>query len=126
MSEYILTAPVVSKQTAAPNNDTLNETLRDAFIITRRETRDSLRDWRIVAPILILTLIFPWIMNFTTQVGIDFVRQYSATIIPIRLIPFGLMIVGFFPITFSLVIALETFVGEKERNSLEPLLGAPL
>lgn len=101
-------------------------TLHNALIITRREVRDSLRDWRIVAPILILTLVFPWIMNFTTRVAIEFVEEYSATIIPIRLIPFGLMIVGFFPITFSLVIALETFVGEKERNSLEPLLGSPL
>jgi uncharacterized membrane protein SpoIIM required for sporulation len=37
-----------------------------------------------------------------------------------------MMIVGFFPISFSLVIALETFVGEKERHSLEPLLATPL
>ncbi len=125
MSEFILTAPAVSAKPTTQNY-TVGETLRDALIITRREIRDSLRDWRIVAPILILTLIFPWIMNFTTQVAIDFVQEYSATIIPIRLIPFGLMIVGFFPITFSLVIALETFVGEKERNSLEPLLGTPL
>jgi uncharacterized membrane protein SpoIIM required for sporulation len=36
------------------------------------------------------------------------------------------MIVGFFPISISLVIALETFVGEKERRSLEPLLSTPL
>lgn len=125
MSEYALVAPALADETSAPAL-TWRETLRDALIITRREIRDSLRDWRIVAPILILTLIFPWIMNGTTQVAINFVEQYSATIIPIRLIPFGLMIVGFFPITFSLVIALETFVGEKERNSLEPLLGTPL
>lgn len=125
MSEFTLTAPAVSHQAPAQNYG-VGETLRDAFIITRREFRDSLRDWRIVAPILILTLVFPAIMNFTTQVAINFVEEYSATIIPIRLIPFGLMIVGFFPITFSLVIALETFVGEKERNSLEPLLGAPM
>jgi len=125
MSESILQSPAVT-QSGAPPYHALSATLRDAFIITRREVRDSLRDWRIVAPILILTLVFPWIMNFTTRIAIDFVEEYSATIIPIRLIPFGLMIVGFFPITFSLVIALETFVGEKERNSLEPLLGAPL
>jgi uncharacterized membrane protein SpoIIM required for sporulation len=37
-----------------------------------------------------------------------------------------LLIVGFFPMSFSLVIALETFVGEKERKSLEPLLATPL
>lgn len=100
--------------------------LREALILTRREIRDALRDWRIVAPILVLTLLFPWIMNLTTRLAINFVEQYNATIIPLRLVPFGLMIVGFFPISFSLVIALETFVGEKERNSLEPLLGSPL
>ncbi|MBM3128570.1 MAG: hypothetical protein FJ009_08080 [Chloroflexi bacterium] len=100
--------------------------LTDALIITRREVRDSLRDWRIVAPILILTLIFPWIMNLSTRLAIAFVEEYNATIIPLRLIPFAVMIVGFFPISFSLIIALETFVGEKERNSLEPLLDTPI
>ena len=34
--------------------------------------------------------------------------------------------VGFFPISVSLVIALESFVGEKERRSIEPLLCSPL
>ncbi len=125
MTQIALNAAQTVERSAA-SSVSLAETLRDALIITRREIRDSLRDWRIVAPILILTLVFPWIMNATTRVAIDFVEQYNATIIPLRLIPFGLMVVGFFPITFSLVIALETFVGEKERNSLEPLLGAPL
>lgn len=100
--------------------------LGDALIITRREVRDSLRDWRIVAPIVILTLIFPWIMNASTQLAIRFVEEYNATIIPLRLVPFAVMIVAFFPISFSLIIALETFVGEKERNSLEPLLDTPI
>lgn len=100
--------------------------LSDALIVTRREIRDSLRDWRIVAPIIILTLIFPWIMNTSTQLAIRFVEEYNATIIPLRLVPFAVMIVGFFPLSFSLVIALETFVGEKERNSLEPLLNTPI
>jgi len=99
---------------------------KDAWIVTRREIRDSLRDWRIVAPILILTLIFPWIMNMSTRLAINFVQEYNATIIPLHLIPFAVMIVGFFPISFSLIIALESFVGEKERNSLEPLLGTPI
>jgi uncharacterized membrane protein SpoIIM required for sporulation/ABC-type transport system involved in multi-copper enzyme maturation permease subunit len=97
-----------------------------ALVITRREIRDSLRDWRIVAPIALLTLGFPVLMNFTARVAENFVRQYGAQIITTRLIPFGLMVVGFFPISFSLVIALETFVGEKERYSLEPLLSTPV
>ena len=100
--------------------------LNDALIITRREVRDSLRDWRIVAPIVILTLVFPWIMNLSTRAAFAFVEEYNAQIIPERLIPFAVMIVGFFPISFSLIIALESFVGERERNSLEPLLGTPI
>ncbi len=55
-----------------------------------------------------------------------FVERYGAPVIGDRLIPFLLMIVGFFPISVSLVIALESFVGEKERRSIEPLLSSPL
>jgi uncharacterized membrane protein SpoIIM required for sporulation/ABC-type transport system involved in multi-copper enzyme maturation permease subunit len=102
--------------------------LSTALIITRRELRDSLRDWRILIPILILTLIFPFLMDITATAARNFVLRYGGAnaIIAERLNPFLLMIVGFFPISFSLVIALETFVGEKERNSLEPLLSMPV
>jgi ABC-type Na+ efflux pump permease subunit len=102
------------------------ESLRRAWIIARRDLHDTLRDWRILTPIVILTLIFPWLMNWTAQIAIDFVQQRGSPIIGERLIPFLLMIVGFFPISFSLVIALETFVGEKERRSIEPLLSMPI
>ena len=100
--------------------------LRLALIITRREVRDALRDWRIVIPILLLTLGFPLLMNVAAERIIDFVTRYDSEVIGDRLIPLLLMIVGFFPTSFSLVIALETFVGEKERKSLEPLLATPL
>lgn len=93
--------------------------------IIKRELRDSIRDWRIMMPVLLLTSLFPFLMNFTAAAIFDFLENYSATLIGERLIPFGVMIVGFFPITFSLVIALEAFVGEKERNSLEALLATP-
>jgi uncharacterized membrane protein SpoIIM required for sporulation len=105
---------------------TKRSSFKMAWIIARRELRDTLRDWRIVSPILLLTLIFPWLMNWTAQVAMDFVQKREATIIGERFIPFLLMIVGFFPISFSLVIALETFVGEKERRSMEPLLSMPV
>jgi len=100
--------------------------LRKAWIITRREIKDQFRDWRIIAPIIILTVFFPGLMNFTAQQAVDFVAKYGAPIIADRLIPFLLMVVGFFPISVSLVIALESFVGEKERRSIEPLLSSPL
>ncbi|HEY4691304.1 MAG TPA: stage II sporulation protein M [Anaerolineae bacterium] len=100
--------------------------LAGALTVTLREMRDTMRDWRIVAPIVVLTLIFPVIMNFTAGAAQDFVRQYGASLIGERFIPFLLMIVGFFPISFSLVVALETFVGERERKSIEALLCTPL
>jgi ABC-type transport system involved in multi-copper enzyme maturation permease subunit len=104
----------------------LIKNIRPVFVIAVREVRDQFRDWRIIFPVLGLTVFFPFLMNFTAQMILNFVKQYEATIVGERLIPFLLMIVGFFPISVSLVIALETFVGEKERMSIEPLLNTPL
>ncbi len=102
------------------------ENFRPALVITRREIRDQFRDWRIIFPVVGLTLFFPFLMNFTAQQILNFVQRYGADVVAERLVPFLLMIVGFFPISVSLVIALETFVGEKERGSIEPLLNSPL
>ncbi len=108
----------------------VRNSLHRALTLTRREIRDSLRDWRIVTPIMLLTLIFPWIMSVASRVAANFAVDYGVTenaaIITQQLVPFSLMIVGFFPISFSLVIALETFVGERERDTLEPLLATPI
>jgi uncharacterized membrane protein SpoIIM required for sporulation/ABC-type transport system involved in multi-copper enzyme maturation permease subunit len=102
------------------------DSLKPVFILTVREIRDQFRDWRVIFPVIVLTLIFPVLMTFTASQALGFVQRYDATIIAQRLFPFLMMIVGFFPITVSLVIALESFVGEKERRSLEPLLSSPL
>lgn len=123
-----------TSQTLDTSQDTMNDaahkgflqTLRNALIITRREVRDSFRDWRIIAPIVVLTFFFPFLAQNVANEFADFLRGYGAELIGERTIPFLLMIVGFFPISISLVIALETFVGEKERRSLEPLLSTPL
>lgn len=100
--------------------------LKYALIISKREIKDQLRDWRIIFPILGLTIFFPFLMNFTTAQVLQFVNRYGASIVGERLVPFSMMIVGFFPISISLVIALESFVGEKERGSIEPLFNTPL
>ncbi|WP_322807823.1 stage II sporulation protein M [Thermanaerothrix sp.] len=102
------------------------EDLQPVWIIARREIRDQFRDWRILTPILFLTAFFPFLMNFFAQQMLDFVRRYGAELIGERLVPFLMLVVGFFPISISLVIALESFVGEKERGSIEPLLVTPL
>ncbi len=104
----------------------IRQQLYPALIITRREVRDQFRDWRIIFPVIVLTIFFPGLMNFTAKQAVTFVERYGAPMIGDRLIPFLLMVVGFFPISVSLVIALESFVGEKERQSIEPLLCSPL
>ena len=106
--------------------ESLSRSINPVFVITKREVRDQFRDWRIIFPILGLTIFFPFLMNFTATKILNFVEQYGATIVGERLVPFLMMIVGFFPISVSLVIALESFVGEKERGSIEPLLNTPL
>jgi len=100
--------------------------MQRALMITRREVVDMFRDWRILIPIVVLTVIFPYIANWGAGQMVDFVAEYQAAVIADRLIPFLMMVVGFFPSSFSLIIALESFAGEKERKSLEPLLSTPL
>lgn len=100
--------------------------LRPAFVITHRELVDHLRDWRIVSPLLLLVFLLPYLMNYLSDRLISFALQYGQEVNTGQLYPFLLMVVGFFPITVALVLALESFVGEKERRSLEPLLNSPL
>jgi uncharacterized membrane protein SpoIIM required for sporulation/ABC-type transport system involved in multi-copper enzyme maturation permease subunit len=104
----------------------LRNELRPVWLVAWRELRDQLRDWRILVPMIALTIFFPFLMNFTARAALDFATQYGTPLIGERFVPFLLMVVGFFPITVSLVIALEAFVGEKERGTIEPLLSSPL
>lgn len=100
--------------------------LKPVWLVARRELRDQLRDWRVLLPMIILVFCFPILMNEFAKQAIDFLNQYDADLIEQRLVPFSIMIIGFFPITISLVVALEAFVGEKERGTIEPMLSAPL
>jgi uncharacterized membrane protein SpoIIM required for sporulation/ABC-type transport system involved in multi-copper enzyme maturation permease subunit len=97
-----------------------------AWLVAKRELVDQMRDWRILLPMIILTLFFPYLMNVAAKVTIGYVNQYGANLIAERLLPFLILVVGFFPVTVSLVVALEAFVGEKERGTIEPLLSSPL
>ncbi|MEI7770983.1 MAG: ABC transporter permease subunit, partial [Chloroflexales bacterium] len=91
--------------------------------ITRREVRDTLSDWRIVTPILLLTFIFPQLLVAAASQVVFFVEDNN---LAGRLMPFAALLVGFIPASFSLITALESFVGERERNSLESLLSMPI
>lgn len=93
------------------------------MLIVRREARELLGDWRIVTPILLLALVLPLLLVAAAGQIVGFLEDASFAV---RLIPFGALLVGFLPASFSLIAALESFVGERERNSLETLLAMPL
>ncbi|CAG0971700.1 hypothetical protein ANAEL_01217 [Anaerolineales bacterium] len=100
--------------------------LRLVWLVAGRELKDQFRDWRVLTPMLILLICFPFLMNEFAKQTVEFLNQYDANLILDRFVPFSIMIIGFFPITISLVVALESFVGEKERGTIEPILSAPL
>jgi ABC-type transport system involved in multi-copper enzyme maturation permease subunit len=97
-----------------------------AWIVARREMVDVVSDWRIVGPALLLVVVFPLLVVVMSAQGAPFLARRFPGFSVGALVPFGLMIVGFFPVSFSLMMALETFAGEKERNSLEALFSSPL
>lgn len=99
--------------------------LKLVWLVARRELGDQLRDWRVLFPMVILVFCFPVLMNEFAKQTVEFLNKYNANLILERLVPFSIMIIGFFPITISLVVALESFVGEKERGTIEPMLSAP-
>ena len=96
------------------------------WLVARREFLDQLRDWRIVVPMLMLVSIFPFIADDTTRQAVDFMNRNGGQLILDQLVPFVVLVIGFFPLSFTLVVALESFVGEKERGTIEPLLSSPL
>src|SRR5689334_12418268 len=91
--------------------------------ITRREVTDTLTDWRILVPMFILSFVLPEILIAGANFAVRFVGDPNTIS---RLVPFVMLLVGFIPASFSLITALETFVGERERNSLEALLAMPI
>ena len=96
------------------------------WLVARREFTDQFRDWRIVVPMALLVSVFPFIADDTTRQAVNFMSRFGGGLILDNLIPFVILVIGFFPLSFTLVVALEAFVGEKERGTIEPLLSSPL
>jgi len=96
------------------------------WMVARREFIDQFRDWRIVVPMLLLVSLFPFIADDTTRQAVSFMNRFGGDLILDNLIPVVVLVIGFFPLSFTLVVALESFVGEKERGTIEPLLSSPL
>jgi uncharacterized membrane protein SpoIIM required for sporulation/ABC-type transport system involved in multi-copper enzyme maturation permease subunit len=104
----------------------MRRNLSSIWMVARREFTDQFRDWRIVVPMLVLVSLFPFIADDTTRQAINFMNRFGGSLILDHLVPFVVLVIGFFPLSFTLVVALESFVGEKERGTIEPLLSSPL
>jgi hypothetical protein len=57
---------------------------RLTLVITRREVRDQFRDWRIVGPVLIMALLFPFLVNYAAGEFIELAHSNGAQISPNR------------------------------------------
>lgn len=93
--------------------------------VARREMRDTLSDWRMLVPVLILTFVVPLVFQSALLLFVRYFAVDGAQTV-YRLVPFAVLLCGFLPASFSLISALESFVGEKERNTLESLLAMPM
>ena len=89
------------------------------WMVAQREFLDQFRDWRIVVPMFVLVTLFPFIADDTTRQAVNFMNRFGGDLILDHLIPFVVLVIGFFPLSFTLVVALESFVGEKERGTIE-------
>ena len=52
-----------------------------AWLVAWRELRDQLRDWRIIFPMIVLTLILPFLANLGAQAAMNLTSSYGTPLI---------------------------------------------
>jgi uncharacterized membrane protein SpoIIM required for sporulation len=96
---------------------------RKAALVAARDLRDALSELRLIGAMVALTLAIP----IGSGSGVRALAAFGGgTAVVNRLALVGAFFVVFIPASFSLVLALESFVGERERTTLEVLLSTPL
>jgi ABC-type Na+ efflux pump permease subunit len=98
--------------------------MKSAFIICRKELKEVMRDKKMVIPFFTFPVVLLAAFIFVLR---DIINNPSALEQIIgKLLPGFMMIQGIVAAAFSLGIAVESFVGEKERKTFEPLLATPI
>ncbi len=96
---------------------------RKAVLVASRDLRDAVSELRLVVAMVALALAIP----IASGSGVRALAAFGGgTAVVNRLSLVGAFFVVFIPASFSLVLALESFVGERERTTLEVLLSTPL
>jgi uncharacterized membrane protein SpoIIM required for sporulation len=96
---------------------------RKAGLVAARDLRDAVSELRLILAMVALTVAIP----VGSAIGIRGLALFGGgTAVVNRLALVGAFFVVFIPASFSLVLALESFVGERERTTLEVLVSTPL
>ena len=96
---------------------------RKAALVAARDLKDAVSELRLIIAMAALTLAIP----IGSGSGVRALAAFGGgTAVVTRLSLVGAFFVVFIPASFSLVLALESFVGERERTTLEVLLSTPL
>src|SRR5256884_6617880 len=96
---------------------------RKAALVAARDLRDAISELRVIAAMVALTLAIPIAWGSGVRALATF--GGGTSVVNRRALVGGFFVV-FIPASFSLVLALESFVGERERTTLEVLLSTPL
>jgi uncharacterized membrane protein SpoIIM required for sporulation len=96
---------------------------RKAGLVAARDLRDAISELRLIVAMVGLAIAIP----VAAAIGVRGLALYGGgTAVVNRLSVVGAFFVVFIPASFSLVLALESFVGERERTTLEVLISTPL
>jgi uncharacterized membrane protein SpoIIM required for sporulation len=97
---------------------------RKALLVAERDFRDAAGDLRLALAMVGLAAVIP----IAAGSGIRALEYFGGGLSDLveRLSVVGAFFVVFLPASYSLVLALESFVGERERSTLEVLLSTPL
>src|SRR5258706_14183155 len=93
-----------------------------AGLIAKRDLRDAISELRLLAAVIALTLAVP----IGSAAGVRGLAYFGGgPAVATRLSLVGAFFVAFIPQSFSLGLALEAFVGERERPTLRVLRSNP-
>jgi len=96
--------------------------MRKVVVICRKELLEIWRDKKFITPWLLMPVGTPIMIYFITLGNMKIFPNITMG----HAFPLGLTMLGLLAAVFSLGIAVESFVGEKERKTIEPLLATPL
>ncbi|MFQ6040753.1 MAG: ABC transporter permease subunit [Candidatus Poribacteria bacterium] len=96
--------------------------MKNVTVICRKELLEISRDKKFIIPCLLMPVGMPIMLYFITLGNMKIFQNTTMG----YMFPLGLMLLGLLATMFSLGIAVESFVGEKERKTIEPLLATPL